>query len=158
MGVAIALSLGVWLAPSAQAQREKLPPDDYDYVYKTWPNIKKTNTGIRYLIEKPGTGKPPGPGDLVSVLYTGKLLDGTQFDAKLDPAHPFVFRIRRYQVIEGWDEILQQMKVGEKRLVIIPGELAYGSRGRLPSIPPDATLVFDIQLLKIEREPPITGP
>jgi FKBP-type peptidyl-prolyl cis-trans isomerase len=149
--VALALALAL-AAPSAFAQREKLPPDDYDYVYKKWPNVKETGTGIRYIIEREGTGAPANPGDVVSVLYEGRLLNGTPFDKNLDKDHPFVFRVKRGQVIAAWDQILQLMKVGEKRMVIIPSELAYGSRGRLPDIPRDATLWFEIQLLKIERE------
>jgi FKBP-type peptidyl-prolyl cis-trans isomerase len=152
----VLVGAAVWTAPAARAQAEKLSPDDYDYVYKTWPNVQKTSTGIRYLIERPGSGKPPGPGDRVAVLYEGRLLDGTVFDREMDPHRPFVFRVRRGTVIEGWDEVLQLMKPGERRLVIIPAELAYGSRGKAPTIPRDAALVFDMVLLKvIEREPPI---
>lgn len=147
------LLAGIWagMVSQARAQPEKLSPDDYDYVYKTWPNVQETNTGVRYIIEQPGKGRPPGPGDLVSVLYVGRLLHGKLFDENLDPKHPFQFRIRRYQVIEGWDEILQQMRPGEKRFVIIPSELAYGTRGRGSSIPPDATLTFMITLLRVDQ-------
>jgi FKBP-type peptidyl-prolyl cis-trans isomerase len=140
------------LAPAAlHAQRERLAPDQLDFVEKTWPAAKKTNTGIRYIIEKPGEGEPPKPGDKVSVLYTGTLLDGKVFDHQLDPQHPLVFRVRRMAVIEGWDQVLQLMRPGEKRLVIIPSDFAYGSRGQLPSIPPNSPLVFDMQLVKVER-------
>jgi FKBP-type peptidyl-prolyl cis-trans isomerase len=144
----------LWV-PSASAQREKLPPDDLDYVYKTWPNVEKTNTGIRYLIEKPGDGPKPVDGQKVAVLYVGKLLDGTQFDAAQDPKKAFEFRVGREAVIKGWDQVLPLMQVGEKRLVIIPSELGYGSRGQLPKIPRDATLVFEIQLLKIIPDDPL---
>jgi FKBP-type peptidyl-prolyl cis-trans isomerase len=139
-------------APAAvHAQRERLSPDDLDFVEKTWPNAKKTNTGIRYIIEKEGTGDPAKPGDKVAVIYTGKLLNGTVFDQNLNRTNPLTFRVRRNFVIEGWDQVLQLMKLGEKRLVIIPADFAYGSRGQLPNIPPDSTLVFDMELIKIER-------
>jgi FKBP-type peptidyl-prolyl cis-trans isomerase len=149
----LTLALACLLAAPAvvHAQRERLSPDDLDFVEKTWPNAKKTNTGIRYIIEKQGTGEPAKPGDKVAVLYTGKLLNGTLFDRILDPKNPFVFRVRRNFVIEGWDQILQLMRLGEKRLVIIPSEYAYGTAGQMPKIPPDSTLVFEIELIKIER-------
>jgi FKBP-type peptidyl-prolyl cis-trans isomerase len=140
------------LAPAVlHAQRERLAPDQLDFVEKTWPTAHKTNTGIRYIIEKQGVGEPPKPGDKVSVLYTGTLLSGKLFDQQLDPQHPLTFRVRRLAVIEGWDQVLQLMRPGEKRLVIIPSDYAYGSRGQLPNIPPNSPLVFDMQLVKVER-------
>ena len=143
---------GLLLAPvAAHAQRERLSPDDLEFVEKTWPSAKKTNTGIRYIIEREGTGEPAKPGDKVAVVYTGKLLNGKIFDQNLNRTNPLTFRVRRNFVIEGWDQVLQLMKLGEKRLVIIPADFAYGSRGQLPSIPPGATLVFDMELIKIER-------
>ncbi len=140
------------LLPALHAQREKLPPDDLEYVEKTWPQAKKTMTGIRYIIEKEGEGPMPKPGDKVNVLYVGRLLDGKVFDQAQDPAQPFSFRVRREAVIEGWDQILQLMKKGEKRLVIIPPELAYGTRGQPPKIGRNATLVFEIELLSFGKE------
>jgi FKBP-type peptidyl-prolyl cis-trans isomerase len=144
----------LFLSPLLHAQREKLPPDDLDYVEKTWPNAKKTNTGIRYIILKEAEPGAPSPkaGNFVSVLYVGKLLEGKIFDQAQDKDHPFSFRVGREQVIEGWDQVLPLMKRGEKRLVIIPPELAYGSRGQPPSIPRDATLVFEIELLEIKAD------
>ncbi len=143
---------GLMLAPAAvRAQRERLSPDEYDFVAKTWPNAKKTNTGIRYIIEKEGVGEPPNPGDKVSVIYVGRLLNGKVFDTDLDRQHPLSFRVDRGAVIRGWDQILQLMKLGEKRLVIIPSDYAYGSRGQAPDIPADTALVFEMELIKIER-------
>jgi FKBP-type peptidyl-prolyl cis-trans isomerase len=144
----------VLAAPAAvHAQREKLPPDDLDLVEKTWPQARKTNTGIRYVIEREGQGAMPVPGEIVAVLYTGSLLQGgKKFDEDLDPAHPFTFRLARGLVIVGWDQVIQLMKPGEKRLVIVPAELAYGTHGQPPTIPRDATLVFTIELLSIKRD------
>lgn len=148
----LAIPAVLLLLPFAlRAQEEKLPPDDLAYVQKTWPHAKKTYTGIRYVIEREGTGLPPNAGDKVFVLYDGHLLHGKEFDAAKDPLKPFSFRVDRYAVIAGWDEMLETMKVGEKRLCIIPSQLAYGTRGQVPDIPPDATLVFEIELLRIER-------
>jgi FKBP-type peptidyl-prolyl cis-trans isomerase len=138
--------------PILRAQREKLPPEDLEYVQKNWPEAKKTNTGIRYIILREGNGPVPKPGDKVAMLYVGRLLDGRIFDQTPDTEHPFVFRVRRDQVIEGWDQILQLMKVGEKRLVIIPPELAYGTRGQPPKIGRNATLVFEMELMEIRKD------
>jgi len=138
--------------PLARAQREKLPPEDRDFVEKNWPEAKKTSTGIRYIVIREGEGEAAKPGDRVSVLYVGRLLQGKVFDQTEDKEHPFVFRVKREQVIEGWDQILQLMKKGEKRLVIIPPELAYGTRGSPPKIPRNSTLVFEMELLDIKRD------
>ena len=138
--------------PVLRAQREKLPPEDLEYVQKNWPEAKKTNTGIRYIILREGNGPVPKAGDKVAVLYVGRLLDGKIFDQTSDAEHPFVFRVRRDQVIEGWDQILQLMKVGEKRLVIIPPELAYGTRGYPPKIGRNATLVFEMEVVDVKRD------
>lgn len=147
----LSLSL-VLAAPALRAQREKLPPEDVDFVEKTWPTAKKTSTGIRYIIQQQGTGQPPSAGDLVSVLFVGRLLTGETFDEQIDKDKPFTFRVGRDLVIQGWDQILQLMKKGERRLVIIPPELAYGTRGKPPKIPRDATLLFVIELTDIKPE------
>jgi FKBP-type peptidyl-prolyl cis-trans isomerase len=146
------VALAAAVVPSSYAQREKLPPADRDFVEKTWPDARKTSTGIRYVILREGDGPTPKPGDKVNVLYVGKLLDGRVFDEAKDPAQPFTFRVRREMVIEGWDQILQLMKRGEKRLVIIPPEMAYGTRGQPPKIGRNATLVFEMELLSFGQE------
>lgn len=143
---------GAVAAPCVHAQREKLPPADLEFVEKTWPEAKKTNTGIRYIILREGQGESPKPGDKVNVLYVGRLLDGKIFDQNQDKEKPFSFRVRRSMVIEGWEQVLQLMKRGEKRLVIIPPELAYGTRGQPPKIPRGATLVFEIELLDFGKD------
>jgi FKBP-type peptidyl-prolyl cis-trans isomerase len=134
------------------AQREKLPPEDLAFVEKTWPEAKKTNTGIRYIILQEGNGELAKAGDKVAVLYVGRLLNGTVFDQATEKEKAFTFRVAREQVIQGWDQILQLMKVGEKRLVVIPAELAYGTRGQPPKIGRNATLVFEMELLEIKRD------
>jgi FKBP-type peptidyl-prolyl cis-trans isomerase len=135
-----------------RAQREKLPPEDYDYVTKTWPLAKVSNTGIRYVVEKAGKGPLLVPGDLVMVHYSGKLLNGKIFDQNFDEKKPFTFRVDRGVVIDGWDQILQLMRPGDRWLVIIPPELAYGRRGSPPKIPSNATLVFDMEILGIKKD------
>jgi FKBP-type peptidyl-prolyl cis-trans isomerase len=146
------LLLAVATAPALRAQREKLPEEDLAFVEKTWPSAKKTNTGIRYIIQAEGKGEVVHPGDMVSVLYAARLLNGTMFDQNINREHPFTFRVGREMVITGWDQIMEEMKVGERRLVIIPPELAYGMRGQPPRIPRNATLVFLIELIDVKRE------
>lgn len=136
----------------AHAQRERLPAEDLEIVEKTWPNAKKSSTSLRTVVLKEGTGETAKPGQFVDVLYTGKLLNGKVFDEAHDPAHPFSFRLGRGFVIEGWDQGLQQMRKGEKAILIVPYELGYGSRGDPPKIPRRATLVFEIELLNIRDE------
>jgi FKBP-type peptidyl-prolyl cis-trans isomerase len=134
------------------AQREKLPPDDYDFVMKKWPQAQMSNTGIRYIIEKQGTGPLLMPGDMVMVHYTGMLLNGKVFDHNMDPKNPFTFRVDRGEVIVAWDQIMQSMRPGDKWLIIVPPELAYGRRGSPPVIPSYATLVFDVEILGIKKD------
>jgi FKBP-type peptidyl-prolyl cis-trans isomerase len=131
------------------AQREKLPLEDLEVVEKKWPAAKRTYTGLRYLVLKePEKGSPsPVSGMLASVLYKGMLLNGTVFDQSPDAGHPLKARIGRGDLIEGWDEALQKMHRGEKWLLIVPPEMAYGSRGKPPLIPRRATLVFEMELV-----------
>lgn len=143
------LATVVFATPLLRAQRERLTPEEIEYIDQKWPGTKKTSTGIRYLILEQGDGPSPKPGDRVSVLYVGTLLRGEKFDERTDAAAPFQFRLGRGEVIDGWDQLLRTMKVKEKRVAIIPAALAYGSRGRPPTIPRDATLVFEMQLVAI---------
>lgn len=138
-------SLGL-LPLALHAQREKLPPEDLAWVEQNYPNAKKSNTGIRYEILASGSGEKAKAGDMVSVLYVGRLLSGQTFDQVNDREKPFRFRLGRGHVIQGWDQVLQLMRPGDKWVVIIPSELAYGSRGNA-NIPRDATLVFLMELL-----------
>jgi len=112
-------------------------------------NVQTTSTGLKYVDNVVGTGASPKKGQTVKVHYTGKLENGTKFDSSVDRGQPFEFVIGVGQVIKGWDEGVITMKIGGKRKLIIPSQLGYGSRGAGNSIPPDATLVFDVELLGV---------
>ena len=115
--------------------------------------IKKTDSGLQYEIIKAGAGASPQAGRSVTVHYTGWLDNngqpGTKFDSSVDRGQPFTFVIGVGQVIKGWDEGVLGMKVGEKRRLIIPATLGYGARGAGNLIPPNATLIFDVELLNV---------
>ena len=109
-----------------------------------------TPSGLKYLDEVVGTGATPTRGQRVSVHYTGTLEDGKKFDSSRDRNEPFKFPIGTGQVIKGWDEGVATMKVGGKRKLVIPPDLGYGARGAGGVIPPNATLLFDVELLGVE--------
>lgn len=104
-------------------------------------------SGLKYEDMVVGTGDLAESGKSVSVHYTGWLTDGTKFDSSVDRGQPFTFRLGAGQVIRGWDEGVAGMKVGGRRVLVIPPQLGYGARGAGGVIPPNATLMFDVELL-----------
>jgi FKBP-type peptidyl-prolyl cis-trans isomerase FkpA len=112
-------------------------------------NATTTASGLKYEDVKVGTGETATAGKTVSVHYTGWLTDGKKFDSSKDRGKPFEFPLGGGRVIKGWDEGVQGMKVGGVRKLTIPASLGYGSRGAGGVIPPDATLVFEVELLGV---------
>jgi FKBP-type peptidyl-prolyl cis-trans isomerase len=117
---------------------------------KTAKDVKTLESGVQYIVEKEGTGPSPKASDTVKVHYRGTLIDGTEFDSSYKRNEPAVFPVSG--VIRGWTEALQKMKVGSKWKVFIPSDLAYGDQGQAPVIPPASVLLFEIELLGIEKE------
>ena len=111
--------------------------------------VIKTPSGLQYVDQKVGDGTEAKKGDTVEVHYTGWLKDGKKFDSSVDRKEPFSFKVGAGEVIKGWDEGVAGMKVGGKRKLIIPFELAYGEKGRGP-IPEQAELTFEVELLKVK--------
>lgn len=114
---------------------------------KTKEGVKTTSTGLQYKVVEQGVGKSPTTADRVTVHYTGKLTDGTIFDSSVQRGQPATFRVN--QVISGWTEALQMMKEGDKWILYIPYSLGYGERGSPPTIPPFSTLIFEVELMKV---------
>ena len=119
---------------------------------KKKPGVKTTASGLEYKVEKDGTGAQPKQTDMVTVNYRGTLIDGTEFDSSYKRGQPATFPVNG--VIKGWTEALQLMKVGAKYQVFVPSNLAYGERSVSPEIGPNATLIFEVELL--EAKPPPT--
>lgn len=111
--------------------------------------VKETASGLQYVVEKEGTGAQPGATDEVTVHYTGKLLDGTVFDSSVNRGEPATFPLNR--VIPGWTEGVQLMKEGAKYTFFIPSDLAYGAQGVPNAIPPHSTLIFEVELIKVNK-------
>jgi peptidylprolyl isomerase len=109
-----------------------------------------TPSGLKYVELVEGTGVIPQTGQRIDVHYVGTLEDGTKFDSSRDRGQPFSFTIGKGQVIKGWDEGLSTMKVGGRRILTIPPDLGYGARGAGGVIPPNATLIFDVELLGVK--------
>jgi FKBP-type peptidyl-prolyl cis-trans isomerase len=118
---------------------------------KVTGNETTTRSGLQYWDIKVGTGAEAVSGKPVRVHYTGWLTNGTKFDSSVDSGQPFTFNLGAGEVIRGWDEGVAGMKVGGKRQLKIPASLGYGARGAGGVIPPNATLIFDVELLAVGR-------
>lgn len=131
-----------------EAQKNKGASDDFLAKNKAKPNIKTTASGLQYEVLKEGKGKKPSLKDKVTVHYTGTLIDGKKFDSSHDRGQPAEFPVNG--IIKGWQEALQMMPEGAVYRLYIPPDLAYGAQAQ-PGIPPFSVLVFDVELLKVNK-------
>lgn len=141
--------------PINSAMREALAEEapqwseaDTTVIRQQYATAHRLHSGLLYVVRNPGIGTAtPSVGQEVIVNYDGRLLDGTRFDSTFQRGAPYTFRLGTGSVIQGWDEAFLTMKKGERRTLIIPYWLGYGITGNLPTIPPRATLVFDVELI-----------
>jgi len=147
----VLLLLLVAIAIPACAQKEVKMSDEKNVGSMAAANSITTPSGLVYMDLMVGSGPSPAPGKKVKVHYTGWLENGEKFDSSVDRDEPFVFKIGAGQVIQGWDEGVMGMKVGGKRKLVIPARLGYGARGAGGVIPPDATLIFEVELLEVAK-------
>ena len=136
------------LAQASKPRSKRLPLTNKPTKVSGEP--QKTPSGLQYWDIKKGLGATAASGHSVTVHYTGWLLTGKKFDSSVDAGKPFTFKLGEGEVIKGWDEGVAGMKVGGKRQLRIPPDLAYGERGAADVIPPGATLIFDVQLLAVK--------
>ena len=115
---------------------------------KNKKGVKVLESGVQYKVMKAGSGKSPTKANSVVAHYEGRLIDGDVFDSSIQRGKPATFPVTG--VIQGWQEVLQKMKVGSKWQVYIPSDLAYGARGTGPKIGPNSALIFDIELIEIK--------
>ncbi len=132
-----------------KAVENKKAADEFLAANKTKPGVVTTGSGLQYVVLTEGTGPYPKPTDRVKVHYTGTFLDGKKFDSSVDRGQPAVFGVQ--QVIKGWTEALQMMKVGSKWKLFLSPELAYGEQGRGAEMPPNSLLLFEVELISIEK-------
>jgi len=132
------------------AAKNKSEGEEFLAENKSKENVQVTESGLQYIIEKEGTGASPDENDQVKVNYEGKLLNGKVFDSSYERGEPATFVVN--QVIPGWTEALQKMKVGGKWKIFIPSDLAYAERGAGNVIEPHSTLIFDVELLDVEKK------
>jgi peptidylprolyl isomerase len=143
----VLLLLIVAIAIPACSQKEAKGTTDKSTEPRAAVGAVKTASGLSYIDLVKGTGAAPTSGKNVTVHYTGWLEDGKKFDSSLDRGQPFVFRIGAGEVIPGWDEGVMSMRVGGKRKLVIPSSMGYGAAGAGGVIPPNATLIFEVELL-----------
>ncbi len=134
----LAIAVSFNLSTNAFSKEKKMSGD-----------VQETPSGLKYIVIEEGEGDKPAKGQKVKVHYTGKLEDGSVFDSSVERGTPIEFTLGVGQVIKGWDEGIADMKVGEKRQLIIPPDLGYGPNGYPPVIPPNSTLIFDTELVEV---------
>ena len=162
--ISAVLLITTTLLPVAQGQtrrtqRKKKPTSAAKPINKTAnsPAAVTTPSGLVYVITKHNNGRYPVQGETVVVNYTGLLSNGVKFDSSLDRGQPYKFKLGLGRVIKGWDEGIQKIRVGEQATLVIPAALGYGAEGSGDVIPPNATLIFVVELLDIESAKPASA-
>jgi len=135
----------------AQSAEQKAASEAFLAEFAQKPDVVVLDSGLMYVVEQEGDGASPGSSDIVKVHYRGTTVDGTEFDSSYERGEPVEFQVDR--VIPGWTEALQLMQEGDKWQLAIPADLAYGSEGRGGVIPPEAALIFDVELLEVTPAP-----
>lgn len=140
-----------YMTRAMEQRTEKMKAKGRDFLAenKSKEGVKTTESGLQYRVINSGAGKMPTADQSVTVHYTGKLIDGTVFDSSVERGEPATFGVS--QVIDGWTEALQLMKEGDKWELFIPSDLAYGERGAGGRIPPYSTLIFEVELIKVNQ-------
>ena len=154
MSLILSVALAAVLAAASASADEKKPTAPSEPEKKSESKMTKTASGLQYEDTKIGTGASPKAGQTCVMHYTGWLWEngakGKKFDSSVDRGTPFSFPLGQGRVIKGWDEGVATMKVGGKRTLLIPPDLGYGSRGAGGAIPPNATLIFEVELIEIK--------
>jgi len=134
-------------AEAEELKKKQAMEEQAALIKEKYPDAIATESGLMYKVVKEGDGKKPSRGTDITVHYTGTLLNGKKFDSSRDRNEPFEFQVGVGMVIAGWDEGLLDMSKGEQRILIIPPQLGYGARGAGGVIPPNATLIFDVEMI-----------
>lgn len=148
IAIAALVSSTIWACSSEKNNQNQSEMSNYD----------STATGLKYKIDVKGTGDKPKPGSIVTVHYTGKLTNDSVFDSSVKRNQPFKFKLGQGQVIKGWDEGIALLGKGDKATLMIPPHLGYGERGAGGVIPPNATLIFEVELIDFQEPLPPAEP
>lgn len=133
-------------------EQEQALANQEAYIERNWPNANRMSNGIRYVIEREGSGAKPEAGDTVAVHYTGSLLTGMPFESTRNQDQPARFELGAVRTIPGWEATLRDMRPGEERTAIVPPDLAFGDQGRQGLIPPNSYLVFEVELVAVNPD------
>ena len=128
-------------------ERPQFTTEESQLIDRLFFNASLNKSGLRYMVRRPGKGPKPEVGQMVTIQYAGRFLDGTQFDSSYQSGIPQTFRIGVGEVIKGMDEGVLDMRKGEKRTLIVPYWLGYGAKGKPPAVGPKATLIFEVELV-----------
>ena len=149
--VLLLLIVAIAIPACSQKEAKSVPEKGAATATQAAAGTEKTASGLSYTDLVKGNGAAPVSGKSVTVHYTGWLEDGKKFDSSLDHGQPFTFRIGAGEVIPGWDEGVMSMRVGGKRKLFIPAQLGYGAAGAPGAIPPNANLIFEVELLDVAK-------